>query len=129
MRGAKMMYAVEFYEDQNGESEVWEFLESLREQSMGNKDARIQYMQIILQIQLLEVIGTRQSPDNVKHIVGDIWEIRPGRNRVFFVHVEEGKFVLLHHYRKKTQKTPKREIIKAKAERDDYVQRMRGDKK
>jgi len=124
-----MMYAVEFYEDQNGESEVWEFLESLREQSMGNKDARIQYMQIILQIQLLEVIGTRQSPDNVKHIVGDIWEIRPGRNRVFFVHVEEGKFVLLHHYRKKTQKTPKREIIKAKAERDDYVQRMRGDKK
>jgi len=129
MRGAKMMYAVEFYEDQNGESEVWEFLESLREQSMGNKDARIQYKQIILQIQLLEVIGTRQSPDNVKHIVGDIWEIRPGRNRVFFVHVEEGKFVLLHHYRKKTQKTPKREIIKAKAERDDYVQRMRGDKK
>ena len=124
-----MMYAVEFYEDQNGESEVWEFLESLREQSMGNKDARIQYKQIILQIQLLEVIGTRQSPDNVKHIVGDIWEIRPGRNRVFFVHVEEGKFVLLHHYRKKTQKTPKREIIKAKAERDDYVQRMRGDKK
>lgn len=84
---------------------------------------------MILQIQLLEVIGTRQSPDNVKHIEGDIWEIRPGHNRVFFVHIEEGKFVLLHHYRKKTQKTPKREIIKAKAERDDYVQRMRGDKK
>lgn len=124
-----MMFVVEFYEDQNGESEVWKFLESLREQSKNNKDARIQYKQMILQIQLLEVIGTRQSPNNVKHIEGDIWEIRPGHNRVFFVHFDEGKFVLLHHYRKKTQKTPKREIIKAKAERDDYVRRMRGDKK
>lgn len=40
-----MMYVVEFYENQNGESEVWEFLEKLREQSKDNKDARIEYKQ------------------------------------------------------------------------------------
>lgn len=32
-------------------------------------------------------------------------------------------FVLLHQFRKKSQKTPKREIEKAKAERDDYLRR------
>ena len=32
-------------------------------------------------------------------------------------------FVLLHQFRKKTQKTPKREIERAKAERDDYLAR------
>ncbi len=32
-------------------------------------------------------------------------------------------FVLLHHFRKKTQKTPQREIEKAKMERDDWITR------
>ena len=32
-------------------------------------------------------------------------------------------FVLLHSFRKKTQKTPRQEITKAKAERDDYLSR------
>jgi len=31
--------------------------------------------------------------------------------------------VLLHQFRKKTQKTPKREIERAKTERDDYLAR------
>ena len=31
--------------------------------------------------------------------------------------------VLLHQFRKKSQKTPKREIEKAKAERNDYLRR------
>ncbi|WP_273061769.1 type II toxin-antitoxin system RelE/ParE family toxin [Colibacter massiliensis] len=33
------------------------------------------------------------------------------------------QYVLLHHFRKKSQKTPKREISLAKAERDDYIRR------
>jgi hypothetical protein len=32
-------------------------------------------------------------------------------------------YVLLHQFRKKTQKTPRREIEKAKAERDDWISR------
>jgi hypothetical protein len=32
-------------------------------------------------------------------------------------------YVLLHQFRKKTQKTPRREIDKAKAERDDWIAR------
>ena len=48
------MYNIEFYEDSNGRSELWEFLEYLRVKAATNKDARIQYKQISLYIQLLE---------------------------------------------------------------------------
>lgn len=37
------MYSIEFYEKENGESDVWDFLEELREKAATNKDARIQY--------------------------------------------------------------------------------------
>ena len=42
------MYNIEFYEDSNGKSELWEFLEFLRIKAATNKDARIQYKQISL---------------------------------------------------------------------------------
>lgn len=65
----------------------------------------------------------------MKHIEDDIWELRPGNNRVFyFFYGEDGKFVLLNHFKKKTQKTPRREIERAKAERDDYKARKEAEK-
>ena len=33
------MYKIEFYENQHGESEVWDFLEALRVKSKSSKDA------------------------------------------------------------------------------------------
>jgi len=61
-------------------------------------------------------------PENItKHIENDIWELRPGNNRIFYFYHKDNTYVLLHIFRKKTQKTPKREIIRAKAERDDYL--------
>ena len=60
----------------------------------------------------------------MKHLEEDIWELRPGHNRVLFFYHKDNTYVLLHHFRNKTQKTPRREIDKAKAERDDWVRRM-----
>ena len=117
------MYNIEFYEDSNGRSELWEFLESLRVKAATNKDARIQYKQISLYIQLLEDNGTRLNENITKHLDDDIWELRPGNNRVLYFYFKNDTFVLLHQFRKKTQKTPKREIERAKAERDDYLAR------
>lgn len=117
------MYTVEFYEKANGESELWDFLENLRAKADTSKDARIQLKQISLYIQLLENNGTR-LPDNItKHIGDDIWELRPGNNRIFYFYFENDTFVLLHQFHKKTKKTPRREIEKAKSERDDYLSR------
>lgn len=118
-----LMYTIEFYEDSNGNSELWNFLESLRIKAATNKDSRIQYKQISLYIQLLEDNGTRLNENITKHLDDDIWELRPGNNRVLYFYFKNDTFVLLHHFRKKTQKTPKREIERAKAERDDYLAR------
>lgn len=117
------MYTVEFYENASGDSELLGFLEDLRVRSKSSKDARIQYKQIALYIQLLQDNGT-QLPENItKHLVEDIWELRPGNNRVFYFCWRKDRFVLLHQFRKKSQKTPRREIERAKAERDDWLAR------
>lgn len=120
------MYRIEFYENSNGKSEVLDFLEELRNKAHTNKDARIQYKQIALYIQLLQDNGTNLSENITKKLDENIWELRPGVNRVFYFYFENDTFVLLHHFRKKSQKTPKQEIEKAKLERDDYIKRQKG---
>ena len=121
--GDSMAYNIIFYEKQNGESELWNFLEKLRKKSATNKDARIQYKQASLYIELLQNNGTRLPDTVTKHIEENIWELRPGNNRIFYFFCDKTDFVLLHSFRKKTQKTPRREIEKAKAERNDYLSR------
>lgn len=44
---------------------------------------------------------------------------------IFYFYCDDDSFILLHSFRKKTQKTPRREIEKAKAERDDYLFRKK----
>lgn len=117
------MYNIEFYENADGVSELWEFLDGLQQKSATNKDARIQHKQISQYIQLLEDHGTRLGENITKHLEEDIWELRPGNNRVFFFYHKDNTYVLLHHFRKKTRKTPRREIDKAKAKRDDWISR------
>ena len=114
------MYRIEFYQAANGTSDVLEFLEELRKKSASSKDARIQFNQISMYIQLLQDNGTYLPENITKHIDEDIWELRPGNNRIFYFCIEQDGFVLLHHFRKKSQKTPRREIERAKAERNDY---------
>ena len=117
------MYEVEFYETADGVSELWNFLDDLEQKAEKNKDARIQHKQISFYIQLLKDHGTRLGENITKNLEEDIWELRPGSNRVLYFYFKDNKFVLLHPFRKKTQKTPRREIEKAKAERDDWVSR------
>ena len=95
----------------------------MRIKAATNKDARIQYKQATLYIQLLQDNGTHLPENVTKHLSDGIWELRPGNNRVFYFYFENDTFVFLHQFRKKSQKTPRREIDKAKAERDDYLSR------
>lgn len=117
------MFNIEFYSTADGTSELWDFLDGLQQKSVKNKDARIQHKQILMYIQLLEDHGTRLGENITKHLENDIWELRPGNNRVLYFFHRDDTFVLLHQFRKKTRKTPRREIEKAKAERDDWISR------
>lgn len=115
------MYTIEFYEDSRGNSPIWQFLENLRAKALSNKDARIQYKQIALCLNLLEQHGTHLPESVTKYIADDIWELRPGNNRILYFYYRNGKFVLLHYFRKKTQKLPKRELEQALSNRDRYL--------
>lgn len=117
------MFNIEFYETSDGFSEIRDFLDSLRMKSGSVKDARIQYQQAARCIQLLQDNGTNLPVEIAKHLESEIWELRPGNNRIFFFYYDHGTYVLLHHYLKKTQKTPAREISRAKAEMNDYISR------
>ena len=108
------MYKIEFYENRRGASDVWDFLEALRVKSETSKDARIQYNQILFYIDLLAKNGTNLPTNITKHLEENIWELRPGNNRVFYFYYDESQYVLLHHFRKKSQKTSKREITRVK---------------
>ena len=103
------MFTVKFYETKAGASDVWDFLEELRSKGASNKDARIQYNQTLFYIDLLSKNGTFLPSTITKHIEEDIWELRPGNNRVLYFYCGEDTFVLLHHFRKKTMKIPSRE--------------------
>lgn len=121
------MYKIDFYKDSSGESEVRNFFTSLWKSSHKNKDARIQYEQYFSQMHLLQTHGTNLPANITKHLDEDIWELRPGCNRVLYFCWLGDTFVMLHHFRKTTQKTPRREIEKAKRERDDYIRRHSND--
>ena len=117
------MYEIEFYETEDGKCPIWDFLEALRLKPPTNKDARIQHKQASLYIELLQQNGTHMNAEITKHLDDGIWELRPGNNRVFYFFYQNDTYVLLHQFRKKSQKTPKREIEKAKIERNDYLRR------
>lgn len=91
-----------------------------------DKDSRSKYNKIMEYIDVLSEHGiTAGEPyiKHIKHIDGDIWELRPLRNRILFAAWVDGAFILLHHFMKNTKKTPKREIEKAKRELDDFRKR------
>lgn len=117
------MFDVEFYEDRRGVQPVREVLVELRDKARTSRDARIQYQKILTHIRALETYGTRIGEPQVKHIDGNLWEIRPLAHRIIFFYWRDNKFVLLHHFIKKTQKTPAKEIEQATRNLKDFLER------
>ena len=60
----------------------------------------------------------------VEHVEGPIWELRAEfGGRVFYFAHSGRRFVLLHGYRKKSQKAPRREIETALRRWEDVLRR------
>ena len=98
--------------------------EYLRELAKGkDKDSRVKLNKIRDYLQILSEYGTQAGEPYIKHLDDEIWELRPLRDRILFVGYIGGSYVLLHSFMKKTQKTPAREIEKAKREYADLLER------
>ena len=115
------MHQVFFYRDRNGREPVVEYMAELA--SKKDKYSRIKLDKINDYIEILSRYGTQAGEPYIKHLEGNIWELRPLRDRILFVGWINGNYVLLHHFMKKTQKTPTREIEKAKREFADLIER------
>ena len=103
------MYDIDIYEDKNGKSK--------------SKDDKINSNKIRTYINLLAENGFELKEPFIKKIDTEIWELRPISHRILFAGVYNNKFILLSMFIKKTQKTPKAEIDKAKRYLEDYKKR------
>lgn len=108
------MFEVIIYTNKKGESSVKTRIGVLKAKSSKDKRAKVALNKILEYIAVLERCGTRAGEKFTKHIDGDIWELRPLDDRIFFFCWVNKTIVLLHSFIKKKQKTPKREIEQAK---------------
>lgn len=111
---------IEFYQKSDGTEPAVEFMRDL-DTKMRAKLTRA--------IDLLEIHGTQLRAPESKHLEDGIFELRAtfGGNitRLLYFFYIGNTAVLTHGFIKKTQKTPKREIMRAKEYRDDYLARRK----
>lgn len=115
------MHKIYFYRDRNGRQPVKEYMDDLA--ARADKDSRVKATKIRDYVKALSAYGLQLGQPYIKHLEGDLWELRPLRDRIFFVAWTGGSFVLLHQFMKDTQKTPRREIEQAKRELADLKER------
>jgi len=100
-----MTWSVIFYETARGEKPVEEFIQSL-DVKAKDKVART--------LDHLEEFGTHLGPPHMKKLSGtSLWELRilgSDSIRIFYVTFTQKTFLLLHGFKKKKQKTPRKEI-------------------
>jgi len=91
--------------------------------SKTDKDSRIKLNKIYQYISRLRDDGISIGEPFIKHLDGEIWELRPLRDRILFAAWDGNNFILLHHFIKSTRKTPQKEIEQAKRNLSDMRER------
>lgn len=109
---------VEFYDLPDGSEPAKDFLDTL--------DLKMQ-AKMVMEIQLLEDLGTSLRMPYSEHLEDGIFELRAkvstNISRVMYFFYVGDKAILTNGFLKKSQKTPKAEIEKAKKYRADYLKR------
>lgn len=95
------MWNIVFYIDHRGKCPPLEFI---------NKLPVIDQAKIRNALLLLQEFGPNLNTPHAKQIKENLWELRPGGIRLFYFVYIDNKFVILHGYRKQSQKAPGREI-------------------
>ena len=114
------MYKVVKYTTLNGECPIDNFIKELINDGCQNDVQKIKSY-----IRLLEINGEAilRNSNWAKKLTSTIYELRPKSNRILFYLYLDDQFILLHGFKKKTQKTPASEINKAIKEAKDFERR------
>ena len=119
----KKQYKVITYQDSAGNDEIKTYIYDLA-QKQNSKDSRVKLNKIMEYIGKLATYGVTIGKPAIDKITGtDLWELRPFRDRIFFAYWKNDIFILLHHFVKKTQKTPPHEIEQAQRNLTDFLER------
>lgn len=94
------MNSIYFYKDKNGKEPVLDYLKELSKRK--DKDSWIKANKINDYIEILKQYGTQAGEPYLKHLDGEIWELRTLWDRILFVAWHNGSYVLLHTFMKKT---------------------------
>ncbi len=113
-------WTIEYYESPSGNKPIEEFINSLEEK------AQVKVFRIF---DLLSEFGIRLGLPRVKKLTGTpLWELRilgSESIRVFYITREQKRFLLLHGFKKKTQKTNRKEIKIAVDRLHEYESRRK----
>lgn len=118
------MYNIEIYEDRHGHSEVAEWIMDLQNQAArGNKRSDSLLRTVFEVMERFKDAGPMVGEPVVKRLEKGVYELRPGKYRIIICHWQGNTYVATSYFPKKTRKTPRREIEKAKRLMADWVAR------
>ena len=111
-------WSVEFYADSDDNSPVLDWYQTLDDKTKAK---------LIWTFQLLETNGIDVGMPYVKPLEDKLYEVRAEVNRnairvIYFLYTGR-RFILLHGFQKKTQKTPNKELEKARKYLEDFLNR------
>lgn len=113
-------YTIEFYRQEDGTEPAKDFIENLPPKMIAK---------ILKVVELLERNGPLVRMPYSEHLEDGIFEIRAKQGcdivRVLYFFIADKKIILANGFVKKTNKTPKREMKKAKKFRRDYERRQK----
>lgn len=116
------------YKDKDGKDVIFDYIAKLSKKAHTSKADRIRLKKIFEYLEVLKAKGTWAGESYIKFIGGDLWELRPLDDRIFFAYWKDNTFILLHQFHKKTQKTPPKQIRQAEANLKDWLERMEKEK-
>lgn len=117
-------YKIDFYRDADGYSDFEVYLEELIESTDRTELATAKKLRY--QLGLLSSAGPALRAPQVTELKGyryKLFELRPLPERVFFAFWDKDRYVILSHYTKRQNKTDPREVKRALARMDDWLER------
>ncbi len=103
-----MAWEVLFYETRSGRTPIDDFLDGL---SVKAREKCLSYVELLVEK------GFSLPANYIKKVEGELWELRPEfggtEYRLFYFLMVKDKFVIIHAFVKRTQRTPTREITTA----------------
>jgi len=113
MQGSNKGWKILFYEDHRGNSPPLDFINGLP----AKERAKVDYG-----LRLLCEFGLALGMPHARRIEDELWELRPGKNRLLYCVYSERQVIVLHGFRKTTRETPEKHKRIARARIQDIFE-------